>query len=91
MPTSADGLRSLKRIAIMFLYMARTATDLPRFWALKLQFLRRLIEHLREPLLMLLDGDVVLLSPACASFDQFSSYKERGHHFTHLVEKNCEA
>ncbi len=30
-------------------------------------------------------GDVVLLSPACSSFDQYSSYKERGDHFQKLV------
>ena len=31
-------------------------------------------------------GDVVLLSPMCASFDEFSSYKERGKVFNELVE-----
>ena len=31
-------------------------------------------------------GDVVLLSPACASFDQYRSFNERGDHFQDLVE-----
>jgi len=40
-----------------------------------------LASHASEP------GDVVLLAPACASFDQFESYEQRGRVFKSLVEE----
>lgn len=44
-------------------------------------------EALQYAQLMAEPGDIVLLSPACASFDQFTNYEERGDHFKKLVNR----
>ena len=31
-------------------------------------------------------SESILLSPACASFDQYQNYEERGNHFKNLVK-----
>ena len=42
------------------------------------QALERAISYSRE-------GDTILFSPACASFDQYLNFEERGNHFISLV------
>ena len=32
---------------------------------------------------------IILLSPACASFDQFNNYEERGYKYKDIIERYC--
>jgi UDP-N-acetylmuramoylalanine--D-glutamate ligase len=45
-----------------------------------------LCEAIRQAIEAARPGDVVLLSPACASFDQFRDYEARGDAFRQIVE-----
>jgi UDP-N-acetylmuramoylalanine--D-glutamate ligase len=45
-----------------------------------------LVEAIRQAIAGARSGDVVLLSPACASFDQFRDYEARGLAFRQIVE-----
>ncbi len=51
---------------------------------------KSLEEAVRKAKKMAEEGDVVLLSPGCASFDEFTSYAERGDFFQKLVKANGE-
>lgn len=52
--------------------------------AVKCEFLEKAVENIN---LNLQIDEVALLSPACASLDQFSSYEERGNRFKEFVKK----
>lgn len=44
-------------------------------------------EALQEAIANANEGDIILFAPACASFDQYKNYEERGEHFIQLVER----
>ena len=50
------------------------------------QFSASLGDALQQSRRLAAKGDVVLLSPACASFDMFTGFEDRGNQFISLVE-----
>jgi UDP-N-acetylmuramoylalanine--D-glutamate ligase len=46
---------------------------------------RNLLEAWQRARAAARSGEVILLAPGCASFDEFSSYRERGEAFRRLV------
>jgi UDP-N-acetylmuramoylalanine--D-glutamate ligase len=49
--------------------------------------MERAVERARE---LARPGNVVLLSPACASFDQYKNFEERGNDFARLARAAAE-
>ncbi len=81
-----ENLNKKVKRAVVF---GEAATLLRDSWVDAAPVLRAkgLREAFREALKIASAGDVILLSPACASFDQFANYKERGKAFKELVSE----
>jgi len=54
-------------------------------WDGPVSLVRDVSEAVEEAESLARSGDVILLSPGCASFDQFAGYEERGRAFARLV------
>ncbi|MCK4752090.1 MAG: UDP-N-acetylmuramoyl-L-alanine--D-glutamate ligase [Planctomycetes bacterium] len=53
----------------------------------KIEFADSLAEAVHSAIQIATKGDVVLLSPACASYDMFDNFQHRGQEFIRLVQK----
>jgi len=62
--------------------------DLFRTVVAEAEYTQTMEEALELAILSVEEGDVVLLSPACASFDQFKNFEARGLAFNQWVEAN---
>jgi UDP-N-acetylmuramoylalanine--D-glutamate ligase len=60
----------------------RLATDLVGDAAVVVKDMKEAVDAARKAAV---EGDIVLLSPATSSFDQYSGFEERGRHFKQLV------
>ena len=67
--------------------MGETSESLRAAWSLfaPCNIVDDLVEAVAEAGRNAVPGDVVLLSPACASFDMFGSYQHRGESFRSAV------
>jgi UDP-N-acetylmuramoylalanine--D-glutamate ligase len=85
---SYTALRELVRQKVRLLLLYGAARRLIRdalSGTTRIECVETLSEAVARAAAEALPGDLVLLSPACASFDQFSNYAERGRVFQELV------
>jgi UDP-N-acetylmuramoylalanine--D-glutamate ligase len=76
-----------KRVKHAFL-MGEAGEKIRAAWSLftPCMVVNSLLEAITEAVKSAASGDVVLLSPACSSFDQYRDYQERGEIFCQLVK-----
>lgn len=86
--TQIEGLVNQKVKALICL--GKDNSKLQSFFGTKIQHIEEttsIVEAVQKGLQLAARGDVVLLSPACASFDLFKNYEDRGAQFKKAVEE----
>jgi len=78
---------SLSRFVKHVILIGHDAPILEQCWqdAVKLSHAASLKEAVEQSAAIAIEGDLVLLSPACASFDMFKGFEHRGQQFSQLV------
>ncbi len=85
--TGFDGLFVPDNIRHAVL-IGQTKEELATLFDGRFEYADSLSDALNKAIAKARDGDVVLLSPGCASYDMFDNFEQRGEIFKELVKKN---
>lgn len=77
--------KNVKEVVLIGEAKNRFGANLRRSGFVRLHEVKNFKEAVRRSYRLAAPGDAVLLSPACASFDMFSNYEERGRVFKKIV------
>lgn len=78
-----ESIKEKVKVVVCF---GKDAPAIAKLAPAKTQLVSNLEEAVRIANQQAQNGDLVLLSPACASLDMFANYMQRGEQFAHLVE-----
>ena len=77
---------SMKNISRIYLIGEAAAIIESNFEGQEIEKFNTLNDAFDSAISIATEGDTILLSPACASFDQYLNFEERGKHFISLVQ-----
>jgi UDP-N-acetylmuramoylalanine--D-glutamate ligase len=83
----AEAVKGRAKDIILFGEAAEQISRTLRAFGCNVTTVSTLKEAIQEGFKKAKSGDVVLLSPGCASFDEFRDYKERGDFFKHFLKE----
>lgn len=79
--------QKVKKVFLLGQTKQKIADQLQKIGYLNFEFVEDLKEAVKKSFEIAKEGDVVLLSPACASWDMFESYEQRGRLFKQYVNE----